>query len=418
MRYGSHLQTVARALGLAAVVIFIAASANAQTFVLLHTFTGGGDGGHPNAGLTIQGSNFYGTTCEGGSSHKGAVYGFQMRPNGPILTTLYSFRGGADGSCPLSRVIVGPDGALYGTTNQGGGAGACSNGCGTVFKLQPPIQHCAVVNCPWTETVLYTFQGGADGGAPEGGDLTFDSAGVLYGTTLQGGTGLICQTGCGTVFKLTHSGRSWTEAVVYNFTGGSDGARPSSGVVVDAAGNIFGTAYFGGTSDNGVVFELSPSGGGWMETILHLFSAGTDGAHPIGGLTFDASGNLYGTTSAGGASNTGIAFLLARSGGGWNYQKIYDFMFNRLAGGPTDRLTLDAAGNVYGTTTFDPTGGGDVFRLDHGTWHETDLHVFDYACDDGCSPEGSVVFDAQGNLYSTTQAGGFYRSGTIFEVMP
>jgi len=269
--------------------------------------------------------------------------------------------------------------------------------------------------------VLYRFQGGTDGKYPGLSDLVFDPAGNLYGTALAAGQGSCYDQGpgCGVVFKLVPSHGSWTQTVLYSFAGGTDGAFPNSGVTLDQAGNLYGTTATGGADQLGVVYELSANGSGWTETVLHNFS-GTISDGAVGaGVIFDAFGNLYGATLKGGSGNAGVVYQLTSSNGSWSYQTLYSFTFNLQAGGATDRLTLDGAGNLYGTTTFDPQGGGGVFKLANGSWAETDLYDFDYSCDTGCSPDGSVIFDEAGNIYGTTQVHGPGNSfGTVFEITP
>ena len=190
-----------------------------QTFHLLHTFTGGGDGGTPSAGLIQdRNGNFYGTTSFGGAG-SGTVFKLSHSGSGWIISTLYSFQGGSDGANPIARVTIGADGSLYSTTSAGG-----TTGYGNVFQLQPQLTACRSVNCPWRQTVLYEFQGGTDGGAPQYGDLTFDRSGALYGTAVAGGLTNCEGNTCGVVFKLTKSGNSWMESVAYSFTGGNDGS--------------------------------------------------------------------------------------------------------------------------------------------------------------------------------------------------
>jgi len=195
------------------------------------------------------------------------VFKLTHRGSGWALNTLYSFRGGQDGAFPEARAIIGPDGALYGTT-AGGGGGSCTqyyySGCGTVFRLAPPASACKIALCPWTETVLYRFTGQTDGASPTLGDLLlFDQAGSLYGTASLGGSSN-CTQGCGVVFKLTPSNGGWTETTVYSFTG-PDGAWPFGGLIFDAAGNLYGTTESGGSYNYGAIYELMPSDSGWNE---------------------------------------------------------------------------------------------------------------------------------------------------------
>ena len=223
-------------------------AAQAQTYNILHSFSGGGDGGTPSAGLIMdRAGNLYGTAQYGGAGN-GTVFKLSHPGSGWILSTLYAFQGGNDGLGPEARVIFGPDGGLYGTTTSGG-----FQGYGTVFELRPPVTACKSAICPWTETVLYRFQGGSDGIDPAYGDLSFDPMGNLYGTTSGGGLQLCSGNTCGVVFKLARSGGGWTESVLYSFTGGNDGGTPYSGVILDSTGNLYGTAYYGGANTLGSV---------------------------------------------------------------------------------------------------------------------------------------------------------------------
>ena len=400
-----------------AIVLALAVVANpaaqAQTFTVLHSFTDGADGAEPYAGVTMDRmGNLYGTTTAGGGNNGGGtVFKLSHRGTGWTLSTLYAFVQTGDGSLPAARVVFSPDGTLYGTTYYGG-----QTGNGTVFNLRPPATACRSVLCPWTETVLYSFTGGNDGSHPYFGDLIFDSAGNIYGTTNVGGA-----HGEGVVFKLTHSNGDWTESVLYSFTGGNDGSYPYSGVIFDSTGNLYGTATYGGSGFNGAVYELSPSGSGWTESTVYSFTGGaSDGGSPIGGITFDAHGNLYGTTNVGGPGDGGTAWELTPSGGNWNFTLLQGFEGYQ---GPYDTPTLDAAGNVYGTSIFSGGGDGEAFELtpSGGGWHYTS---YAFNGNDGYAPTGGVVLDAEGNLYGTTFAGGTGHGqncsgcGVVFEISP
>lgn len=262
---------------------------------LLHSFTGGADGATPNAGLILDpAGNLYGTTYEGGASNFGTV--FKLDTAG-TETVLLSFTGGADGASPYAGLVLDGAGNLYGTTAGGGASNS-----GTVFKL----------DAAGTQTVLYSFTGGADGRFPYAG-LVLDAAGNVYGTTSEGGVnGAPCLAdyflGCGMVFKLGSTG---TETVLYTFTGGADGRNPLAGLVLDASGNLYGTGVAGGPSDQGVVFKLDTAGN---ETVLYGFTASNDGHYPESTLIFDHADNLYGTTTSGGASGFGTMFELDTTG--------------------------------------------------------------------------------------------------------
>jgi len=405
-KFSLHLSLRAAFSALAIVFVVVVAipAVQAQTLSVLHTFTGAADGGDPSAGLTMdKAGNLYGTTFSGGAGG-GTVFKLAHWGSSWVLNNLYSFTGGDDGGNSQARLIFGADGSLYGTTSAGG-----YQGNGTVFNLRPQAVACKSAICPWTETVLYRFQGGSDGISPAYGDLTFDQAGNLYGTTEAGGL-QSCSGTCGVVFKLTKSGNSWTESVLYSFTGGNDGGNPFSGVIFDSAGNLYGTAYYGGDISAGTVYELSPSGSGWTEKTLTDFSGG--GGFPVGGLTFDSQGNLFGTGFTG-----GTAFELSPSNGNWTYSLLYTF---NGFDGPFGSPTFDAAGNFFGTNA---TGGaydqGFVFKLtpSNGGWNFTDLYDFTGG-NDGGFPVSNVILDAKGNLYGTTYLGGADGEGVVWEITP
>jgi uncharacterized repeat protein (TIGR03803 family) len=215
----------------------------------------------------------------------------------------------------------------------------------------------------------------------------------------------------GTVYQLTRSGSGWTESVILDFNG-LNGEMPSSGVIVDEAGNVYGTAGYGGPTGNGVVYELSPSGSGWAETILFDFhNRDVNGCIPIGGLLRDQAGNLYGTTLYCGTTNNGTVFELSPSNGGWTFRVLYSLGLGAAGGGggPEGSLVMDASGNLYGTAySSGAFGYGSVFKLTHNnddSWTYTDLYNFSGGSD-GANPEGGPILDANGNLYGTTLNGG------------
>jgi len=398
-----------------AATVIAAPAAQAQTYTVLHNFTGNGDGSEPYAGLSMdRAGNLYGTTvnggnltnCEGGC---GVVFKLARQGLGWILSTIYTFQGGTDGAYPYSGITIGPDGSLYGTTYQGGMLEGCVEvGCGTVYKLTPPATVCKSVSCPWTKTVLHEFTG-ADGDQPDYGNLIFDPAGNLYGTTEAGGA-----HDQGTVYELMPSNGGWTESVLWSFTGGDDGDQPSAGVILDSAGNLYGTTFMGGAYQAGNVYELSPSGSGWTETTLLSLDGSYQGDETIGGVAMDQHGNLYGTTRLGGSGGGGTAFQLAPSGGGWTFNLMQAFSGIE---GPFDTPILDAAGNVYVTCTW--TGGwGSVFELTplHGGWNSNLVHSFTFS--GGSVPVSSVLLGANGNIYGTATSGGGDSKGVIFEITP
>jgi uncharacterized repeat protein (TIGR03803 family) len=412
IKLGTRIVAQTSALVLAVIIVIAASAAHAQTFAILHTFTGQGDGGTPYAGLTIdQAGNFYGTTSAGGAGY-GTVFKLTHSGSNWVLSTLYAFQGGNDGGYPFARVVFGPDHVLYGTTSGDGNNG----GFGTVFSLRPPSHPCRSINCPWTEAVLYRFTGTDDGGTPGYGDLAFDASGNIYGTTMYGGANCSPYYNCGVVFELGRSGGSWTESVLYSFSQtGNAGDVPYGGVILDRAGNLYGTTVIGGVDNGGVLFELTQSGSSWTVSVLHSFGGLNDGVDPTGGLIMDQQGNLYGSTTFGPGNGTGgTVYQLQPSGGSWTYS-----ILAALSGflGPLDALTMDAAGNLYATSY----GGGsstygNVFKLtpSGGSWTYTDLHDFN-GHHDGGDPIGGVVLDAHGNVYGTTSE---FGHGEIWEITP
>jgi uncharacterized repeat protein (TIGR03803 family) len=364
---------------------------------VLYGFKSGSDGTIPYAGLIFDSrGDLYGTTSGGGSSGNGTV--FKLTPSNGVWTeTLLHTFTGSDGSFPSAGLIFDNAGNLYGTTQQGGS----TLNTGTVFKLTPS-------NGVWTETVIYSFKGGSDGYLPFAG-LIFDSVGNLYGTTIGGGA-----NGCGTVFELTPSNGVWTETVIYNFKGGSDGTVPYAGLIFDSGGNLYGTTSGGGSSGNGTVFELRPSNKVWTEIVIYSFKGGSDGSLPFAGLIFDSEGNLYGATAYGGADGLGTVFELTPSNGGWMETVLHSF-----TGGdgqlPSSVLTF-TAGNLFGTTQYGGAiGWGTVFKLDTSD-NYTVLHSF-AAGTDGMTPAyAGLAKDTAGNLYGTTSSGGSGGAGTVFEI--
>jgi uncharacterized repeat protein (TIGR03803 family) len=255
-----------------------------------------------------------------------------------------------------------------------------------------------------TETLLYNFSDGSDGGHPAS-RLVFDAEGNLYGTTRVGGLGF------GTVYELSPNGSGgWTETVLHSFAGGFDGSDPRySDVVFDGAGNLYGTTHSGGAKNHGVVFKLTHSGSGWTETILHSFGGSkTEGCYPGSGLIMDSAGKLYGTTHGCGGTN-GTVFEMSSSGGNtWTEHIIYGVKTS-YAG-----LTMDGAGNIFGTSRdnllyeLSPNGNGG--------WTASVLHAFTGTPFDGSDPQGALVFDSSGDLYGTTLHGGTTGRGTVYRM--
>jgi uncharacterized repeat protein (TIGR03803 family) len=331
---------------------------------------------------------------------------------------LHSFGKGADGLYPFARLIFDATATnLYGTTYEGG-TGPCNGGCGSVFELAPES------NGKWKETVLYNFQGRPNDAGKPAASLVFDGAGNLYGTTRFGGS-TNCQYACGAVFELSpNSNGTWTETLLHLFTG-ADGANPNAELIWDNSGNLYSTTSAGGAHGQGTVFELSPSGSTWTLTTLYNFG-GRDGNGPLGGLIFDSSGNLYGTTSLGGRKGHGTVFELTPSNGTWKESVLYSFAGSPSDGSyPSAGVIVDSAGNIYGTARDGGSrncsiGCGTVFELSpssKGAWKESFVYLFTGE-PDGAAPFSSLIFDASGNLWGTTQSGGVKNVGVIYELVP
>ena len=419
------LQQIAFAASLAcALIITCTQSTLAQTFTLLYSFTGGADGGTPYGDLIMDAAgNFYGTTYVGGSSGHGTVY---MLDAGGNQTVLHSFTGGGDGAYLTSGLTLDHAGNLYGTTTAGG------LGFGTVFKLSHTGQN-------WTLSTLYSFTGGNDGASPSS-RVIFGPNGALYGTTDEGGS-----AEDGTLYKLVPPATvcrtvlcSWTETVLHTFIGGSDGANPTGGLIQDPAGNLYGTTTYGGIRFTcfgfgcGTVFEYDARG---SYQVLYKFApTGESGLYPHGALLLDVNGNLYGTTVSGGDSqcvaaqgqyySCGVIFKLDSTG---NETVLHAFTGPGSGDGafPYDALIRDPQGNSYITTyqggivggCGNGWGCGTVFEYDaNGVPHV--LYQFPTTGENGILPGTALLRDANGNLYGTADFGGINNSGTIFKLTP
>lgn len=313
------------------------------------------------------------------------------------LTVLHEFEGGQkDGADPVASLVRDSAGNLYGTTVEGGDPACGVVGCGVVFKITPEGK----------ETVIYAFTGGADGATPVA-PLIRDSEGNLYGTTEAGGD-LSCTGGngfgCGTVFEIDAPGK---EKALYSFRGGNDGSIPEAGLIRDAEGNLYGTTYYGGVSDAGTVFEVTPKG---EERLLHTFTGSPDGANPWAAVTI-AAGKIFGTTSEGGAYGVGSVFEIEGTTESvfYSFDSLNDEGFN-----PKGLLVVN--GELYGANVSggsSPCFCGTLFNINL-SGDETTLHIF--TGPDGVNPEAGLVRDSAGNLYGTTLEGGSYADGTIFEL--
>jgi uncharacterized repeat protein (TIGR03803 family) len=309
------------------------------------------------------------------------------------FNVLYTFTGSGGGANSFAGLVQDANGNFYGTTIAGG-----SGTVGTVFKLAPN----------GTETVLYNFTDGTDGGGPYG-KLVLDQQGNLYGTTYAGG---FHTCNCGVAFKIDPSGQ---ETVLHTFLGGDDGATPYSGLAFDKKGNLYGITNAGGGACNcGTVFKLAPDG---TATILHDFAGGSDGAFPFynSDLTVDKLGNLYGVTYQGGGScNCGTIYKVDTSG---KESILYAFADGSDGAYPVTNLLADKSGNFYGTTRYGGSGNaGTVFKL---APDNTKTVLYSFAgSGDGGAPQAGVVADKLGNLYGTTELGGGNDAGVVFRVAP
>lgn len=394
--------------------LYVTQAAQAQTFTVLHAFSGS-DGAYPSAvPIFDRAGNLYGPTSSGtGDASNGTIYKVGPHGSGWVLSSLYHFQGGSDGAYPSSPVTFDQSGTAYSVTLNGGSDNCTPNGCGTIFKLRPPAAFCRSISCPWDETQLYAFPYGGNGDHPSG-PLIFDQAGNIYGTA-GGGSGL------GIVYQLTPTAGGWTENILHVFGGHGDGADPN-GLISDSAGNLYGTTYYAGPSQPGcgTVYEMSPSGSSWTFTVLYSFSCyDPDGGYLYGRLAIDAAGNLYGTTNVGGDQGDGTIFELSPQGGTWVHTVLYSFGAGGFSYPGT--LVFDAAGNLYGVA--DGVGDGAVFKLTHSgnSWTYTTLHYFTGGSD-GRGAVDTVVLDGSGNVYGASPQGGNdycqYGCGTLWEITP
>jgi uncharacterized repeat protein (TIGR03803 family) len=396
---------------LAALLTLVGAAGAANTN-RIYSFGGGGDGEYTDTELVIDSAgNLYGTSVQGGAFGGGTV--FQLTPSGSgwTHTVLYSFTGGADGGEPYKGVTLDAQGNLYGTAVTGGG-GSCEGGCGVVYKLT----HSGGV---WTQSVIHAFTGGNDGSGP-GSPVAFDKDGNLYGTTPTGGA-----RGFGVVYEMKPGANgAWNLTVIHTFTGGIDGLGGSaSRLLLDTGGNVYGVNTVGGANGFGNVYELTPqSGGKWQLTTLYSFQDQPDGASPYGGVIFDKSGNLYGTTYYAGANDVGTVYKLTHSNGSWTESVIYSFKGGSDGDSPISTLVTDTKGNLYGTTSDGGAakcGCGTIFRLarDGGTWTESVAYRFPGTPNPGFAYNG-MVSDGKGNFYGATVHGGTGNDGAIYHFIP
>jgi uncharacterized repeat protein (TIGR03803 family) len=379
--------------GLALAFLAPVSGAEAGGYQLLHSFSGHGDGSEPWDALIEDGTgNLYGTTLSGGENNWGTI--FRITPRGTV-TVLYSFCNNCKGGeIPHAGLIADKAGNFYGTATYGGD----SKGQGVVYKLAPD----------GTENVSYAFAGSPDDGQYPYGGLIRDRHGNFYGTTVAGGP-----DNDGTVFKLALDG---TETVLHSFTNSEgDGSEPFGSLVADKQGNLYGTTQVGGNAYGmGIVFKVTPNG---TETVFHTFAgAANDGTEPSAGLIIDGAGNLYGSTWAGGANGMGSVFRLSPDG---RETMLYSFGGSTGDGrGPVGGVVMDKAGNLYGATyNGGANGAGIVFQV-APDGSETVLHSFceKQDCPDGGWPVAGPVLGKDGNLYGMTESGGEYLDGMVYKL--
>lgn len=364
----------------------------AQSYKVIYNFSSGPSGFHPLTGVTMDAAGIlYGTAVWGGVGGCDGIYGcgtvFKLTPAGSawVFNRIYDFDW-SDGAAPISKVVFGPDGRLYGATAGGGNRGG-----GAVFGLIPG-QSLPSAFSSWTQSMLFSFIYG-----PYGDILMDEQSGHVYGVQIIGGLEY------GSIYEVWPTrGRT-----VYVFQGPpNDGNGPEAGLAFDRYGNLCGTTATGGLTQLGTVFCVTLSG---HETILYNFHAGSDGYIPVGVLVIDAAGNIYGTASHGGSGGGGTVFMLSPSGSGWTFHLLYSFSGY---GGPGS-LTMDAAGNLYGMTGSDGAYSfGNVFKLTHTgeQWIYSSLHDFTFGADGG-APAGNVWIAANGKLYGTASYGGSFGPG-------
>lgn len=374
-------------------VVTVVVSCGAGSETVLHSFgSSATDGVGPEASLIMDSAgNLYGTTEGGGAKVQGTV--FKINAAG-TESVLYSFgsSGTSDGSAPTGPLIMDNAGELYGTTFSGG----AYSYYGTVFEI----------SANGSESIVYSFSGitTGDAGTPHAG-LIMDSAGNLYGTGYTGGT-----NNDGAVFRISAAG---TESVLYSFpVGANDIANPDASLVMDGAGNLYGTTAFGGANDGGTVFEITAAG---SESVLYSFgNSPGDGWSPQAPLMMDSAGNLYGTTAGGGADSGGTVFRISASG---TESILYSFGGSAADGvDPRAGLIMDSGGNLYGTTAKGGANSdGTVFKIS-AAGGESVLYSFGGGTTDGAAPFGGLIADSAGNLYGTTYSGGANNDGTVFKI--
>jgi uncharacterized repeat protein (TIGR03803 family) len=384
-------------------------SASAVTETTLHAFTNGSDGGAPDAGLISDSNgNLYGTALDGGAYGYGTVYKLTHSTSGWTETVLYNFDGGTgDGAFPDYDLAFDAAGNLYGTTSEGGiGWNTPVRGWGTVFELTPS-------GSEWTERVIHFF---VYGYRPQSG-LIIDKAGNMFGET--GGSA----KGAGSIYEMKNESTGWKFGTLFTFDG-TDGYYPNGGLILDDAGNLYGMTGSGGAVCCGTVFEVKHGANDtWTESLLYSFTGGTDGGFPNAPLVSNGPGKLYGTTMTGGdlscgSGGCGVVFEVSLSEGIWTETVLHSFTDTPDGNDSSAAMTFDKAGNLFGTTAVGGADGyGSVFELmpqSGGEWEETILYSFTNG-DDGAYPSNPLL-RRLGNIYSTANGGGQFGWGVVFEL--
>jgi len=398
-----------------------AAPGGEWSFTTIYSFPGGNDGGDPSSITADSAGNLYGTDL-GNTT-------FELTPPATpggawTETTLYTFTGGSAGDGPTG-LVLGPHGSLYGVTWFGGTANCQygnATGCGTVFELSPPGEPGGA----WTESILYAFSGGSDGGAPNPG-LVLGPDGTIYGSSRIGAQS-DGPAFPGNVFQLSQAGSGWTETTLYQFGTGSYAPDPAA-VTLDPGGSLLASI---GTNNGGVVKLTPPSapGGAWTEKPVYDFAPYSDGSEPVTSVTFDSTGAIYGATYSGGSAPCacGAVFKVTppqSAGQPWNETLLYSFIGGSDGQEPAAGVVMDSGGTLYGTTYYrgaSPNPSGTAFRLaaptsQGGAWTKTVLHNFGNG-HDGAGPNSDLIFGDHGELYGTTYAGGTYQHGAVFQLSP
>jgi len=394
-------------------VLVSPAHSQTGTEKVLYTFEGGSNAGGPAGPLVFDKSgNLYGTTEGGGgtcgSYTCGTIYKLEKSKSVWTESLVYTFSGGSDGFQSESGAVFDKLGNLYVVTGAGGNSGCYEGaGCGAVLELTPS-------DTGWNEQTLYTFNPSTDGGGSSSPLVLND--GNIYGVGRWGGIAG-CYFGCGSVFELSPSGNSWVEKTLYLFQDGSDGANPFSDQMF-YKGNLYGVTSPPSPYGLGGVFELKHSKGAWTDSTLYSFTGGNDGESPYAGTIFDRAGSIYGTTAFGGAYGYGTVFKMTLSGGVWTLTTLYAFTGAADGANPSTALTLDNSGNIYGTTSGGGAGYGVVFELVNsgtGTYSYNTIYSF-AGSPDGQQPS-SPVTRRGGKLYGTTYLGGA-GYGVVYEITP